>query len=66
MSLQKRSIIFPQLKQKDGIDCTDLYDEIVDNVIRGRVNFSFYMMGLDFLFLLDKVSVDDRGGLHVH
>ena len=50
----------------DGVGAFDLYEQIVQELVCRKVNYEFYLMALDFLFLLDRLTVDGRGGLHVH
>lgn len=56
---------YEYLKGHTGIDASCLYDYI--NRITGRkVSYDFYLMALDFLYLMGRVDVDGKGGLHVH
>ena len=50
----------------DGINASDLYREVIENFIGRKVSYNFFLMALDFLFLLDHIFVDEKGGLHVH
>jgi len=50
----------------DGIDASSLYECIIASVIRREVSYEFFIMALDFLFLLGVVDVDEIGGLHVY
>lgn len=36
------------------------------NFIGKKVNYDFFIMALDFLYLMDCVTVDKKGDLHVH
>lgn len=45
---------------------SDLYGLISDRVLSRKVNIVFFIMALDFLFLLDKLEIDREGQLHVH
>lgn len=54
------------LKDNDGLDCSSLYKAVAEKIMRPQLNYDFFVMSLDFLFLLDKVMVDNRGELHVH
>lgn len=57
---------YDYLKTHGGTDATNLYKFVTDKVAGRRVNYDFYLMALDFLYLLDKLDVDEKGGLHVH
>ncbi|AEB06452.1 hypothetical protein Corgl_0332 [Coriobacterium glomerans PW2] len=54
------------LKTNLGIDTLPLHEQIEHDVVGKSVSHEFFRMALDFLYLLDRVSVDERGGLHVH
>jgi len=54
------------LVEHDGIDAASLYTMITGTVIHKEVNFDFFIMALDFLFLLGKIYVDEKGELHVY
>lgn len=49
-----------------GMNSTELYNKIADDVLERKVNFVFFTLALDFLFLLGKLEVDEKGRLHVH
>lgn len=49
-----------------GITPSHLYEMISNIVLKRKVNFTFFVMALDFLFLLDKIEIDRKGYLHVH
>lgn len=50
----------------DGIDASDLYQGVMHDVVGKNVSYDFFLMALDFLYLLDRIAVDKKGGLHVH
>lgn len=50
----------------DGLDTSSLYQRICGEIAGVDVSYEFFVMALDFLYLTDAVSVDERGGLHVH
>lgn len=56
---------YDYLKEHDGTDASILYESITQAVGR-KVNYDFYLMALDFLYLMERIDVDQRGGLHVH
>lgn len=60
------AVAYGRLLDCGSSDASDLYIYISENVIRQKVNYEFFVMALDFLFLLDKVMVDEKGELHVY
>ncbi|MCL9638866.1 hypothetical protein EFL99_05610 [Lactococcus lactis] len=56
-------IIHGLLHKKDGIDSSELYYTLMETT-KNRINYDFYMLALDFLFLIGKLKLDDSGGLH--
>ena len=54
--------IYGYLKTYNGIDASSLYQKIIGK----KVNYDFFIMALDFLYLMDCVTVDKKGDLHVH
>ncbi|WP_270219107.1 ABC-three component system middle component 6 [Lactococcus garvieae] len=56
-------IISGLLRKKDGIDSSELYYMLMKTA-KEKINYDFYMLALDFLFLVDKLKLDDSGGLH--
>ena len=58
--------IYGYLKTHNGIDASSLYQKIMTNFIGKNVNYDFFIMALDFLYLMDCVTVDKKGDLHVH
>lgn len=53
------------LKGHAGTDASNLYEHI-NHVAGKKVNYDFYLMALDFLYLMGCVDVDGKGGMHVH
>lgn len=58
--------IYGFMKDNDGLDYVELYSEMSKTLFSRQVNFEFFSLALDFLFLLNKVDVDSKGALHVH
>lgn len=56
--------IFGFLKN-NSLSYFELYEEICTNVFKKKINFTTYLLSLDFLFLLDKIYLDKEGVLHV-
>ncbi len=57
---------YAYLGGNDGLDSATLYQRVTQEQIGKRVNYQFFTMALDFLYLLDAITVDEKGGLHVH
>ena len=53
-------------QQDDGIDASSLYQRITADFVGKKISYDFFLMALDFLYLLDRIIVDDKGGLHVY
>lgn len=60
------AVIYEFMKNSDGLDYNELYSEIANKILFKNINFEFFSLALDFLFLLDKIDVDDKGTLHVY
>lgn len=54
------------LINNDGIDFSILLKELSKKLFDRKINTEFFSLGLNFLFLLDKIYIDDEGGLHVN
>ena len=52
--------------QNPGLDAGQLYEVTANTLVKKEVSYDFFVMALDFLFLLGRVSIDEKGGLHVH
>ena len=50
----------------EGVDASNLYQRVMTDFAGREVSYDFFLMALDFLYLLDRVAVDEKGGLHVH
>lgn len=55
-----------EMNDQDSMTSTGLFEKISNDVLNRKVNFIFFTMALDFLFLMDKLEVDRKGRLHVH
>jgi hypothetical protein len=60
------AVIYSYLANHDGCDMGQSYKAIVHDLIKRDIKYEFYLMALDFLFLLNRLDVDKEGGLHVH
>lgn len=60
------AVIYSYIDNHDGCDAGQLYKAIIDDLIRRDVKYDFYLMALDFLYLLNRLDVDEEGGLHVY
>lgn len=58
--------IYDYAGKHDGIDASSLYQGVVVDLVGRNVSYDFFLMALDFLYLLDRITVDEKGGLHVH
>lgn len=56
--------IYDYLKTHNN--ASNLYQKITADFISRKVNYDFFLMALDFLYLMDRVTVDKKGDLHVH
>ena len=56
-------VIHGILYKKGGISSSDLYNLLIKTT-KNKVNYDFYVLALDFLFLINKLHLDDLGGLH--
>lgn len=52
------------LRKNAGINSSQLYNLLIIT-IQKKVNYDFYILALDFLFLIDRLNFDDLGGLHI-
>lgn len=70
MSRRARSItslpLDGYIDQNPGLDAGQLYEVTANTLVKKEVSYDFFVMALDFLFLLGRVSIDEKGGLHVH
>lgn len=58
--------VYDYASKHDGIDASSLYQGVMVDSVGKNVSYDFFLMALDFLYLLNRISVDERGGLHVH
>ena len=54
------------LVNSDGIDFSSLLEDLSKKLFDRKINTEFFSFWLNFLFLFDKIYIDDRGGLHVN
>ncbi len=59
------AISYGYLQQNGNIGLTDLYKELSQKIVHAKIDFNFFALGIDFLFLLDKINVNERGDLYV-
>ena len=60
------ALVFSYVEQYEGTDASSLYQSICSEIIGRKVNHDFFLMSLDFLFLMGRIKVDEKGGLHVY
>lgn len=58
--------VYEYLGSHDGVDAAALHQHITLDVVGRKFSYEFFMMALDFLFLMDRIAVDEKGGLHVY
>lgn len=58
--------VYDYVGRHDGVDASNLYQGVMTDFVGRKVSYDFFLMALDFLYLLDRVTVDEKGGLHVH
>lgn len=58
--------VYDYVGRHDGVDAANLYQGVMTDFVGRKVSYDFFLMALDFLYLLDRVTVDEKGGLHVH
>lgn len=57
------SIIYGVMIDKNGIDSIQLYNEI-NQKLNEKVNFTTFILAIDFLFLLDMLDVSAEGDIY--
>ncbi|MBZ5957728.1 hypothetical protein N2E09_07845 [Leuconostoc citreum] len=58
------AIIHSILSTEKKLDYSELYEKL-SHLEGNKVNIEFYSLALDFLFLLDKLKIDNKGDLYV-
>lgn len=53
------------LIKKGELTYSNLYNSLTEEYYKRKINFSSFMLSLDFLFLLNKINVDKKGKLYV-
>lgn len=53
------------LKSFDDLDFSQLLEQL-NKALKHRVNPVFYTLALNFLYLLNKIYLDERGIIHVY
>ena len=59
------AISYGYLQQNGNTGLNDLYRALSSKSINAKIDFNFFTLGIDFLFLLDKINIDERGDLYV-
>ncbi len=60
------AMAYDHLGDHAGLDVSELYEWAVGQLEGKKINYEFFLMALDFLFLLERITVDEKGGLYVH
>ena len=58
--------VYDYIGKHDVVDASNLYQGVMIDFVGRKVSYDFFLMALDFLYLLDCVAVDEKGCLHVH
>lgn len=58
-------IVYDLVLNNDGLDYANVYSLLKVRENR-KVSIEFFSLALDFLYLLEKIDVDSKGGLHVY
>lgn len=59
------ALLYGLINNNPEIDYSNLFKKLLAERNNKKINISFYSLALDFLFLLDKISIDRKGGLYV-
>ncbi|MBB1070579.1 hypothetical protein H5S40_10525 [Limosilactobacillus sp. RRLNB_1_1] len=60
------AVVYTYLSEHDNIGLTSLYNQVCESVLRHKVNFTFFLLAIDFLFLINKINIDEKGDLYVY
>lgn len=55
------SLIQGILQENTKMDYASLFTVLSKDILKRNINIEFYSLALDFLFLLDKISINERG-----
>lgn len=55
------SLIQGILQENTKMDYASLLTVLSKDILKRNINIEFYSLALDFLFLLDKISINERG-----
>ena len=57
---------YDYLVNNPGVDASALYQACIEMLPCKDINHDFFIMALDFLYLLERVTIDKKGGLYVY
>lgn len=60
------NLAYKYIHDNDGIDFCRLYNLINVDCLYEGIRYNFLLLALDFLFFINKITVNDYGGLHVY
>lgn len=60
------ALSYSMISASDGVGPIDLYRWVCDPARCGEVPYEFFLMSIDFLFLVADVEVAEEGRLRVH
>lgn len=61
------AVCYQAIRNAGSIESVDLFDEIKS--LRGEyhnLGYDFFVLSLDFLFMLDRISLDDEGRIRAN
>lgn len=59
------ALLYGLINNNPKIDYSRLYKKLLAERKNRKININFFSLALDFLFLLDKISINSKGGLYV-
>jgi len=60
------AVIFSLLDKDGGLDYSELLNKVTYGALKKAPNIKTYSLALNFLFLMNKIYIDERGILHVY
>lgn len=60
------AVIYTYLSKHGNKGLISLYNGICKSVLHHEVNFTFFLLAIDFLFLVDKININKKGDLYVY
>lgn len=60
------AVVYGYLRQNGNVGLIDLYEKISNTVLKRKLNFEIFSLAIDFLFLIGKVNVNNKGDIYVY